>query len=153
MIGMISGRIWHWTASGACPGLTGRAGTGKGSCTASFATTPAFWLRDRFNGRQFQPLEFDSGSELPDGSLTGKADEAPAEDFRPLLELGLDTERVLAGLPEDLQRIARYLAEMPISAVRRKTGLSLAQVNRRIRQIRAAFMAAGFAPGDCGVAR
>ena len=103
--------------------------------------------------RQFQPVEFDGDSELPDGSLTGKADQAPAEDFRPFLELGLDTERVLSGLPEDLRTIARYLAEMPVSAVRRKTGLSLAQVNRRIRQIRAAFMAAGFAPGNLGVAR
>ncbi|MEO8594046.1 MAG: hypothetical protein ABI759_12055 [Candidatus Solibacter sp.] len=102
---------------------------------------------------QFQPLELDTDSELPDGSLTGKADDAPAEDFRPLLELGLDTERVLAGLSEDLQRIARYLAEMPVSAMRRKTGLSLAQVNRRIRQIRAAFMAAGLAPASAGAAR
>src|SRR5271157_347960 len=48
--------------------------------------------------RQFQPLEFDGDPELPDGRLTGNADEAPAEDFRPLLELGLDTEPVLAGL-------------------------------------------------------
>ena len=102
---------------------------------------------------QFQPLELDTVSELPDGSLTGKADEAPMEDFRPLLELGLDTERILAELPEDLQMIARYLAEMPISAVRRKTGLSLAQVNRRTRQIRAAFTAAGLAPSNGGGTR
>lgn len=100
----------------------------------------------------FQPLEYNDGAELPDGSSTGQADEEPAEDFRPLLELGLDTERVLAELPEELQRIARYLSEMPISGVRRKTGLTLAQLNQRIRRIRAAFMAAGFAPGDCGFA-
>jgi DNA-directed RNA polymerase specialized sigma24 family protein len=98
-------------------------------------------------------VEFEGGSEFSDGSLTVKADELPAEDFRPLLELGLDTERVLAGLPEDLQIIACYLAEMPISAVRRKTGLSLAQVNRRIRQMRAAFTAAGLAPANGGGAR
>jgi RNA polymerase sigma-70 factor (ECF subfamily) len=102
---------------------------------------------------QFQPLEFEDGSELSDGSSTAKADEAAAEDFRPLLELGLDTERVLAGLPEDLQRTARDLAEMPISGVRRKTGLTLPQLNRRIRRIRAAFMAAGFAPRSRGAAR
>ena len=100
---------------------------------------------------RFQPLEFEDGSELPDGSLTAKADEASTEDF--LLELGLDTERVLAGLPEDLQRTARYLADMPISGVRRKTGLTMSQLNRRIRRIRAAFMAAGLGPGGRGVAR
>ena len=119
---------------------------------ASFATTPAFWPRDKFNA-----LSSNHWNWIPAPNcrtaLTGKADEAPAEDFRPLLELGLDTERVLAGLPEDLQMIARYLAEMPISAVRRKIGLSLAQVNRRIRQIRAAFTAAGLAPANGGGAR
>ena len=107
----------------------------------------------QFQRRRFQPVELDCNSDLPEGNLGGLADQASAEDFRPALELGLDTERVLANLPEDLRMIARYLAEMPVSAVRRKTGLSLAQVNRRIRQIRAAFMAAGFAPGDYGVAR
>ena len=135
------------------PRFDGSRGNWKGFVHGVVRNHACVLASRQIQRRQFQPLEFDGGSELPDGSLTGKADEAPAEDFRPLLELGLDTERVLAGLPEDLRTIARYLAEMPVSAVRRKTGLSLAQVNRRIRQIRAAFMAAGFAPGDCGVAR
>jgi len=93
--------------------------------------------------RQIQRPQFNHGIgyrlRIAGRQFDRKADDAPAEDFRPLLELGLDTERVLAGLPEHLQMIARCLAEMPISAVRRKTGLSLAQVNRRIRQMRAAF--------------
>lgn len=98
--------------------------------------------------RQFQPLESDDSD-----TLNGKAHDACAEDFRPFLELGLDTQRVLNGLPDDLQRIARYLAEMPISGVRRKTGLTLAQLNHRIRRLRAAFIAAGFAPCRRGAAR
>ncbi len=79
-------------------------------------------------------------------SEAGNACEQPAEDFRPLLELGLDTERVLASLPPDLTSIARLLAEMPVSVVRRKTGLTAAQLNRSIARIRAAFIQAGFAP-------
>ncbi|MBA3973380.1 MAG: hypothetical protein C0504_04070 [Candidatus Solibacter sp.] len=98
---------------------------------------------------QFQPLGSDDGSE----SLDANVHEACAEDFRPVLELGLDTERVLASLPEDLRKIARYLAEMPISAVRRRTGLTPSQMNQRIRRIRAAFTAAGFAAAGRGGAR
>lgn len=99
--------------------------------------------------RQFQPLESDDGSEPLDANVH----EACAEDFRPVLELGLDTERVLASLPEDLQSIARSLAEMPISAVRRKTGLTPSQIKGRIRRIRAAFTAAGIAPAGRGGVR
>jgi len=103
----------------------------------------------QFHRRQFQPLESNCGSE----PLDGKVSEPCAEDFRPVLELGLDTERVLAGLPEDLRSIAPYLAELPIAAVCRKTGLTLSQMNRRIRQIRAIFTAAGLAPASRGEAR
>lgn len=91
--------------------------------------------------RGVQPLALDDSAD---------AHAAAAEDFRPLLEFGLDTERVLAGLPDDLRTLAHYLAEMPVSAVRRKTGLTSAQINRGIRRIRAAFTAAGLAPRKGG---
>ena|SRR6266545_1639948 len=135
------------------PRFVGSRGNWKGFVHGVVRNHACVLASRQLQRRPFQPVQFDGDSELPDGGLTCKADQAPAEDFRPFLELGLDTERVLAGLPEDLRIIARYLAEMPISAVRRKTGLTLAQLNQRIRRIRAAFMAAGFAPGDCGVAR
>lgn len=99
--------------------------------------------------RQFQSLESNNDSEALDAIVH----EVCSEDFRPVLELGLDTERVLASLPEDLRRIARYLTEMPISAVRRKTGLTTAQIDQRIRRIRAAFIAAGVTPAGSGGAR
>jgi RNA polymerase sigma-70 factor (ECF subfamily) len=98
---------------------------------------------------QFQSLHTDDDCE----SLNGKSHEPCAEDFRPVLEFGLDTERVLTGLPADLRSIARFLAEMPIAAVCRRTGLTLSQVNRRIRRIRAAFTAAGLAPANRGGVR
>lgn len=94
--------------------------------------------------RQFQPLE--------ESEFAGGPHE-PAEDLRPVLELGLDTGRVLALLPEDLRTLAHDLAEMPVSVVRQKTGLTAAQMNRGIRRIRAAFIAAGLAPADGGDAR
>jgi len=95
---------------------------------------------------KLQPIAGDGDTESQDGLSGGVEYAEPAADFRPALELGLDAERVLEGLPEDLRRLAECLSEMPIAAVRRETGLTLAQVNRRIRQIRAAFLAAGLAP-------
>jgi RNA polymerase sigma-70 factor (ECF subfamily) len=135
------------------PRFDGTRGNWKGFVHGVVRNHACVLASRQIHRHQFQPLEFEGGSELPDGSVMVKADEAPAEDFRPLLELGLDTERVLASLPEDLQRTARYLAEMPISGVRRKTGLTLSQLNLRIRRIRAAFMAAAFVPGSRGAAR
>lgn len=98
---------------------------------------------------QFEPLENDAAA----GGTTGHVRDLPAADIRAALELGLDTERVLAGLPDDLRTIARHLAQMPISAACRETGLTLSQMNRRIRRIRAAFTAAGLAPSNGGGAR
>jgi RNA polymerase sigma-70 factor (ECF subfamily) len=98
---------------------------------------------------QFEPLENDAAA---DGT-TGDVRDLPTTDIRAALELGLDTERVLAGLPDDLRTIARYLAHMPISAACRKTGLTPSQLSRRIRRIRAAFTAAGLAPANGGGAR
>lgn len=95
---------------------------------------------------QLQSLDGGDGSELPDG----KAHEPCVDDFRSVLEFGLDTERVLTGLPNDLRNIARLLGEMPVAAACRHTGLTLAQMNRRIRQIRAAFTAAGLGPAKRG---
>ena len=85
------------------PRFDGSRGNWKGFVHGVVRNHACVLASRQIQRRQFQPLEFDTGSELPDGSLTGKADEEPAEDFRPFLELGLDTERVLAGLPEDLR--------------------------------------------------
>lgn len=98
---------------------------------------------------QFEPLENDGAA----GGTTGDVRDLPATDIRAALELGLDTERVLAGLPDDLRTLARYLAHMPISAACRKTGLTPSQMSRRIRRIRAAFTAAGLAPANGGGTR
>jgi RNA polymerase sigma-70 factor (ECF subfamily) len=92
--------------------------------------------------REFQPLEIDADDEACDDTQGG-----PIDDPRPALDLSLDTQRVLAGLPEEVQSTAHYLAEMPISAVCRRTGLSRNKVNAQIGKIRAAFEAAGITSG------
>jgi len=62
------------------------------------------------------------------------------------IELQIDVAHVLAGLNPDQQTIARLLSRFSVSTVRRITGLSVSQLDRKIRRIRAAFIAAGFGP-------
>ncbi len=76
----------------------------------------------------------------------GVSHPALVEDALPTLELSLDARRVLAGLPEELGIIAGYLAEMSFFAVSRRTGLTHAQLKRKVARIRTAFVAAGLAP-------
>ena len=71
---------------------------------------------------------------------------ALVENALPTLELSLDAQRVLAGLPEELHTIAGYLAEMSFFAVSRRAGLTHTQLKRKVARIRKAFMAAGLAP-------
>jgi len=70
--------------------------------------------------------------------------EANVEDDRDVLDLRLDVRRALASLPEELQALAHLLSTLSRHAVRRKTGLTAAQLDRKIQRIRAAFSAAGF---------
>jgi RNA polymerase sigma-70 factor (ECF subfamily) len=71
---------------------------------------------------------------------------ALVEDPLPTLELSLDAQRVLAGLPEELQIIAQCLAEMSFFAISRRAGLTHSQLKRKVARIRKAFVAAGLAP-------
>lgn len=96
---------------------------------------------------EIRPLEIDTDCETADHGSAGGTHDIPTEDRGPALDLCLDTQRVLASLPEDLRIIARYLTEMPVSAVRRKAGLSQSQVERKVRRIRSAFVAAGIKRG------
>lgn len=96
---------------------------------------------------EFRPLEIDVDCGTPDDGSAGGTHDVLTENLRPVLDLRLDTERVLKSLPEELQVIARYLAEMSFFAVSRRTGLTHTQLTRKVGRIRAAFLAAGITPG------
>jgi RNA polymerase sigma-70 factor (ECF subfamily) len=93
--------------------------------------------------REFQSTDCE---ESIDVSLdeTAEARTGVVPDFRPALEFSLDLERIIARLPEESRTVARYLAEMPISAICRRTGLSRHRVGLHIALIRAVLEAAGF---------
>ena len=63
------------------------------------------------------------------------------------LNLAIDVRRVLQKLPVGLQRLARLLAEMPVSEVCLITGKSRSRIYQMIRQLRTAFVEAGLTAG------
>lgn len=96
---------------------------------------------------EIRPLQIDAESSAPDGGFHCELHDKPGADTGIAFELSLDTQRVLASLPEELRTIARYLTELPISAVQGKVGLSRSQVQRKVARIRSAFLAAGISGG------
>ena len=62
------------------------------------------------------------------------------------LQMGIDVRRVLSGLPPSLQKLAFLLSEFSVLDVCAQTGKSRSGVYQMIRQMRAAFVQAGFRP-------
>ena len=94
--------------------------------------------------REYQPAENNRDLDNSDESSFTNGTEPQVRDFREILELSLDTQHVIARLPEDLQLVARGLCQQPISAICQSTGLSRHKVKLQIGKLRAAFEAAGF---------
>jgi RNA polymerase sigma-70 factor (ECF subfamily) len=69
-------------------------------------------------------------------------------DMTALLDLSIDVRSVLRKLPIRLQRLACLLAELPVNEVCLATGKSRSRVYQMIRQLRTAFLEAGFAPSS-----
>ena len=67
-------------------------------------------------------------------------------EIEPALQMRIDIERVLSGLPYQLQRLARMLSELTVLEVCAQTGRSRSRVYQMIRQLRDAFVRAGYRP-------
>jgi RNA polymerase sigma-70 factor (ECF subfamily) len=63
------------------------------------------------------------------------------------LEMTIDVQRVLNGLPRQLQNLALLLSELPMLEAGAKTGKSRSRVYQMTLQLRDAFVQAGFRPG------
>lgn len=70
--------------------------------------------------------------------------ERPASGAVDALHLSIDVRRVVASLPAHLQALAVLLVRMPVQDVCRHTGKSRSRVYQMTRQIREAFLRAGF---------
>jgi len=67
-------------------------------------------------------------------------------EFEAALHMAIDVGRVLDGLPPQLQTLALLLGELPVLEVCAKTGKSRSRVYQMTRQLREAFVRAGFRP-------
>jgi RNA polymerase sigma-70 factor (ECF subfamily) len=65
-------------------------------------------------------------------------------EIEPGLQMSIDVQRVLSGLPPQLQNLARLLSESPMLEAGAKTGKSRSRVYQMTRQLRDAFVRAGF---------
>jgi len=82
------------------------------------------------------------------GGESALFERARCDDPTERLDLSLDVQRVLGGLPEHLRRLAELLPELTIAEVCIAAGRSRSRVYQMIVQIRAAFIAAGLGPGS-----
>jgi hypothetical protein len=73
-------------------------------------------------------------------------DSLSRHEIEPALQMTIDIERVLSGLPLQLQRLARLLSELSVLEVCAKAGKSRSSVYQMTRQLRDAFTQAGFRP-------
>ena len=77
---------------------------------------------------------------------SGELTESISDDPRQALDLSIDVRRALSSLPDDLRVLADLVSRLPLQAVRRQTGLSRVELERRIGQIRITFVLAGLSP-------
>ena len=81
-----------------------------------------------------------------DASSLDVLDKRPCSGVVDALHLSLDVRRIVESLPNQLQSLAVLLGEMPVKDVCRHTGKSRSRVYQMTRQIRDAFLRAGFSP-------
>jgi DNA-directed RNA polymerase specialized sigma24 family protein len=73
-------------------------------------------------------------------------DKRPSLGVVDALHLSLDVRRIVESLPTQLQSLAVLLGQMPVKEVGKHTGKSRSRVYQMTRQIRDAFLRAGFSP-------
>jgi RNA polymerase sigma factor (sigma-70 family) len=104
-------------------------------------------LASRLSARpSMYPIDVDVDADQAETVADLDSDYQENRDGISSIELQIDVRHVLADLTPDQRAIARLLSRFSVRAVRRMTGLSAAQLDRRLRRIRAAFIAAGFRP-------
>jgi RNA polymerase sigma-70 factor (ECF subfamily) len=86
------------------------------------------------------------GGEEQVGDDSDILDGVRRHEMEAALQMSIDVERVLGGLPTTLQTLARLLAEMPVLEVCARTGRSRSRVYQMTRQLREVFVQAGFRP-------
>lgn len=80
-------------------------------------------------------------------------DKHPSASVVDALDFRIDVRRVLDSLPTKLQSLAVLLGQMPVQDVCRHIGKSRSRVYQMTRQIREAFLRAGFSPSHANASQ
>ena len=146
MIGMICGRTLALDCLRRLPRFDASRGNWKGfvhGVVRNHACVLAFRQARR---PELQCLaEDDAGSDSAVDVSRCDAHFVVADDLCPALELSLDMRRVLDGLPEQLRSVAPSGRNALLRSAPSDRSF-LAELNRKIARIRAAFVAAGLRP-------
>jgi hypothetical protein len=103
-------------------------------------------MRKRRRASEVSIQDLMNGEDASDADALDSLGRRPSGSAVDALDRALDVRRVVERLPDHLQSLTGLLGQMPIQDVCRQTRKSRSRVYQMTRQIREAFLRAGFSP-------
>jgi DNA-directed RNA polymerase specialized sigma24 family protein len=103
-------------------------------------------MRERRRAPEILSLDLMNGADVGDTDSLDILDTHPRTGTLDALNLSLDVRRVVERLPDQLQSLARLCGQMPVKDVCEHTGKSRSRIYQMTRQMREAFLRAGYSP-------
>lgn len=103
-------------------------------------------VRERRRAPELRGEDLMNREEASDAEWVDIFDQRPRTLSVDALNLRLDVRRVVESLPNQLRSLAVLLSQMPVKEAGRHTGKSRSRVYQMTRQIREAFLKAGYSP-------
>ena len=123
----------------------------KGKVTTFIANLVDAKVVDLVRSRQCLHCDYQRNEALTEdaefGLLDGIRGQPEVSDFE-RIDLRIDCDKVLAGLPGDLQELAELLKQMTLTEAARHLGVPTTTLSYRLGKLRRHFATAGFGHGD-----
>lgn len=103
-------------------------------------------MRERRRAPEVLSEDLINREDASDANSLDLLDQRPTSGVVDRLHLSLDVRRVVESLPTQLQSLAVLLGQMPVRDLCRHIGRSRSRVFQMTRQIREAFLKAGYSP-------
>lgn len=123
----------------------------KGKVTTFIANLVDAKVVDLMRSRQCLHCDYQRNEALTEdaefGLLDGVRGQPELSDFE-RIDLRIDCDKVLAGLPDDLQELAGLLKQLTLTEAARHLGVATTTLSYRLGKLRRHFAAAGFGHDD-----